>query len=192
MFCTKCGKELAAEAKFCTRCGTRVTPPSQPPAPAPQQSAVPVQPVPPQQSAVHPQPAVPAKPAAPTQPVPPQQSAVPPQPVPPQQPAPKEKKVKKEVPVGRIILVSILLVLIAAAAIAAATMFPLKVDVDAPKETSTKTGLIEKLKIPVEANQPISRILYALEPEDPDNIELYTAADCDGGMLNKTLVLEDL
>ena len=37
MFCTKCGFELSATAKFCPKCGT---PAKQPTAPAPQETPV--------------------------------------------------------------------------------------------------------------------------------------------------------
>ncbi len=66
MFCSNCGKEVSANAKFCDNCGAPVAQPTPPATPA--QPVVPTQPA---------QPVAPAQPVVqPTQPVVPAQSAV--------------------------------------------------------------------------------------------------------------------
>ena len=104
MFCSKCGKENAANAKFCVSCGAKMVVPAAPVAPE-----TPVAPV---------TPAAPAEPVKEQQPVPVQPTQPAAAPVPPmQQPvaAVPEKKKKKGNTAAKVVIILLVLALLVAA-----------------------------------------------------------------------------
>lgn len=202
MFCRNCGKEIREGAAFCNFCGAKVVQmaiPAEPP------KAEPVPVIPAEPPKVEPVPVIPAEPPK-AEPVPVIPAAPPmaePIPAPPTEvlwekpapaapaakPAPKQKKEKKKVSKGKVILLSILAVVLISAIVLACSLFPLNVTVEKSGSTTTHTGVFEKVELVIQSNQPILSVSYALNPDDAT---LYIDAETEGGLLEKTVTIRDL
>ena len=105
------------------------------------------------------------------------------------------KKGSKKLAILPMILIPIILgifLLIGGIIIAAVTMFPLKVKYTVDeKATITKDCSFNDFEVGIKANQPISSVKYALKTVDTVDLE-YIEGTCEGGMLEKTLVIDFL
>ncbi|HHX19723.1 MAG TPA: S8 family serine peptidase [Clostridiaceae bacterium] len=139
----------------------------------------------PQQPSGYPQ--VPQQPGSmPTYP-PPQPYAMPPQQQAwaggPQQPHPPKRKKKK----GKIIGLSLLVVLILLVAGFLIYSLPLRPVVELDGTRQTIDGTIRNLSFSIKTNQLIRGVSYALDPTDPDDMDAYTQLeDLEGGLFKKT------
>ncbi len=97
---------------------------------------------------------------------------------------------KKKFPVGLVVTLGIVALLLTAVIVALFKLFPLSVSVKDPRTTSTTTGIISNFSMSFDANQPIKSVKYALEPSDPEDLELYTEAELEGGLFSKKMTVE--
>ncbi len=160
MFCENCGNKIEDGSKFCAVCGAEVTEISE------EQQTEQVQ-------------------TAPTEVPPADVEAIKSEPE-----TKKKEKSRKKFPVGLVVAIAVAIAIISAVTVLLFKTFPLTVSVKDPYTTSTTTGIIHDFSMSFEANQPIKSVKYALEPKDPDNLELYTEAELEGGMFNKTMNVE--
>lgn len=204
MYCSNCGFNNEEGTRFCINCGQQLVPPQSagpgmmPPsqdgqAPQPQ---IPGQATPPQRGQTPsqiPGPGIAPPPPFSGQTAPPQWGQVPPQapgpgmtPPPlfpgqavPARPAKKKKK-------GLVVALSILGVLILLIAGFLIYSLPLKPIIILDGTRQTLDGSIDDLSLSVKANQLIKEVRYALDPEDPEDPDAYTALeDIKGGMFSK-------
>lgn len=170
MLCTNCGKEIPDGSAFCTFCGAQLSVPATETAeaapaaaePAPQPEQTPV--------TENTEKKAPKK----------------------EKKQKKEKKPRKKGKKGLVVLFSILAVLLAGCIALGCLLFPLEVSVAKQNSATTNTGTLKELTLDVTSNQPITEVRYAVEPEDADDLSLYTEAEIDGDMFKKTLTIENL
>lgn len=175
MFCSKCGKSLSEGATVCEHCGAEIAATS-PKSEDAEVTPTPIE-IPEEQEPVAPQ-------AAPTEPDEPSvQEEAPAKPVKPK----KAKKSKK----GLIALLIVLVLLLGTIGVVASMLFPLDVTMEDPTVTKTKTGLISNSEIAIGSNQPILSVRYALSANTKPKDDAYQDATCEGGLFDKTVVLND-
>lgn len=186
MFCWKCGTKLEDDERFCSQCGEQVIPVDQPDIPVAEAPVVqppvvetPVVEMPVAQPAV-PQAEIPEKKKKPKK-------------------AKKEKKVREKADATpkksrkKLWVTLIILFLLVGSIVTLAVLaFPLEVKLDKSGKTKTTSGTIRELEITVTANQPIISVKYALNPASHKDLTLYTEGECEGGLLEKTLLLEKI
>lgn len=107
------------------------------------------------------------------------------------QQSPIPQKPKKR-PIGLIVTLSVIALLLIAVAVTAILMLPLEVEIKDPDKTSTTSGRFTDFEIDVTANQPILSISYALSPENPDDLSLYTKTNSKGSLTDKTVIIDEL
>ena len=110
----------------------------------------------------------------------------------------KEKKQKTEHPRKKTsskkkkILIICLTVLILLLVVASYLFFfPFKITYDTKGDLVTKTGTLD-FEVTITGNKPISKIYYAVDPEEENNLDCYTAMDSDGGLFQNKILFDDL
>lgn len=110
----------------------------------------------------------------------------------------KEKKQKTEHPRKKIsskkkkILIICLTALILLLVVASYLFFfPFKLTYDTKGDLITKTGTLD-FEVTITGNKPISKIYYAIDPEDKDNLENYEKLDYSSMLFQGKLSFDDL
>ncbi len=110
----------------------------------------------------------------------------------------KEKKQKTEHPRKKTsskkkkILIICLTVLILLLVVASYLFFfPFKLTYDTKGDLVTKTGTLD-FEVTITGNKPISKIYYAVDPEEENNLDCYTTIDSDGGLFQNKILFDDL
>lgn len=96
----------------------------------------------------------------------------------------KNTKKKKILIIGLIILVLLLIVA------SYLFFFPFKLTYDTKGDLVTKTGTLD-FEVTITGNKPISKIYYAIDPEDKDNLEYYEKLDYSSLLFQGKLSFDD-
>ena len=102
----------------------------------------------------------------------------------------KARKKKKSTRKKKILIIALTILALLLIVASYLFFFPFKLTYDTKGDLVTKTGTLD-FEVTITGNKPISKIYYAVDPEDKENLDCYTIIDSDGGLFQNKVLFAD-